>query len=313
MTFRLRGRAHFLTWSQVPDDTTHENIFTTLGTFLPYQYAIVAKERHADGGLHFHAYVEWERPADRVANDRLDLPGTHPNILAKRDRRARAAARRYCLKDGDFQEKGETSILGEEESQETLCERASACSSWRVWLDLSFKSNIPFAYAQAAWAASQTQSVTITDDWTDDGTISAPLLQWIRYDENDSRALVLLGPSGIGKTTWAARYAPRPALLVSHADDLRAFREGHHRSIIFDDMQFAPDPTSGYRGWPRTSQIHLLDFFLTRSIHCRYVNARIPKGIFKVFTCNVFPFTEDPAIRRRIKVIDLYDEQNNTW
>lgn len=314
MAYRVRGRAHFFTWSQVNHDSTHQLYFDGLANFGPIQYAIVARERHRDGGVHFHAYVEWERPLDKIANDSLDVGGVHPNILAKRDRGARAAARKYCKKDGEWQEKGETSIIGgEEENQEPLCERALACSSWRTWLDVAFKSDIPFAYAQAAWAATQTQSVTINDDSHDGGNISSPLLQWIRYDTNDTRALCLLGPTGVGKTTWAIRYAPRPALLVSHADDLRTFREGHHRSIIFDDMMFAPDPASGYKGWPRTSQIHLLDFHLTRSIHCRYTNARIPKGIFKIFTCNVFPFTEDPAIRRRVKVIDLYDQENQNW
>lgn len=314
MPYRLRGRAHFFTWSQVPDDTTHDNAFSTLGDCTPFQYAIVARERHANGGLHYHAYVEWSRAIDCLAGDNLNLRGQHPNIIAKRDRRSRAAARQYCKKDGDWQEKGETSILpGENPEETTLCEKAANCSSWSIWLDTAYKSDIPYAYAKAAWDATNTQSVTICDGHPESGTITSPLLNWIRYDEADSRALVLLGPSGIGKTTWGIRFAPRPALLVSHADDLRAFREGHHRSIIFDDMMFAADATSGYKGWPRTSQIHLLDFFLTRSIHCRYVNARIPKGIHKIFTCNVFPFTEDPAIRRRIKVIDMYDETNNNW
>lgn len=315
MPYRLRGRAHFFTWSQIPDDVTHQDVFTTLGDCASVQYAIVAREQHADGGYHFHAYVEWSRPIDRLGDGTVDIRGQHPNILAKRDRRSRRAAREYCKKDGNWQEKGETSILpGEEDAEETsLCEKATGCSSWSIWLDLAFKSGIPFAYAKAAWDATQTQSVTILDGHPDNGIITSPLLNWIRYDETDTRALVLLGPTGLGKTTWGIRYAPRPALLVSHADDLRAFREGHHRSIIFDDMMFAADPNSGYKGWPRTSQIHLLDFHLTRSIHCRYVNARIPKGIFKIFTCNMFPFTEDPAIRRRIKVIDLYDDNNNQF
>lgn len=53
--------------------------------------------------------------------------------------------------------------------------------------------------------------------------------------------------------------------------------------------------------WPRTSQIHLLDFDNARAIHLRHVVATIPAGVIKIFTsnndiCNL----SDPAIRRRI-------------
>lgn len=60
------------------------------------------------------------------------------------------------------------------------------------------------------------------------------------------------------------------------------------------------------RHWPRTSQIHLLDFDNPRAIHLRHVVATIPSGIVKIFTSNSdIVDLEDPAIRRRIYKITV--------
>lgn len=60
------------------------------------------------------------------------------------------------------------------------------------------------------------------------------------------------------------------------------------------------------RHWPRTSQIHLLDFDNPRAIHLRHVVATIPAGIPKIFTSNNdIVDLSDPAIRRRIYKITV--------
>jgi len=110
-------------------------------------------------------------------------------------------------------------------------------------------------------------------------------------------SIVLLGPSGCGKTSWAKLHAPKPSLFVSHADDLKRLRRDH-QSIIFDDMDF--------KHWPRTAQIHIVDQENPRSINIRYGTAQIPAGITKIFTCNEEPFIDDPAIKRRVKTINLF-------
>jgi len=106
---------------------------------------------------------------------------------------------------------------------------------------------------------------------------------------------VVVGDSGIGKTQYALSHFETP-LLVSHMDDLRDFKADEHDGIVFDDMNF--------HHCPRTAQIHLTDKDQTRSIHCRYATASIPKNTRKIFTCNEngFPFIEDEAIRRRINI-----------
>jgi hypothetical protein len=126
-------------------------------------------------------------------------------------------------------------------------------------------------------------------DWDGKGTMN---LQLLATELVEGKSTVLIGPSGIGKTTWAKKNAPKPCLFVSHLDVLRKFRAGYHKSIIFDDMKFTHFPVQ--------SQIHLVDWQDVRQIHCRYGCATIPANTTKVFLCNEVVFTDHPAIERRV-------------
>lgn len=104
---------------------------------------------------------------------------------------------------------------------------------------------------------------------------------------------VIIGASGIGKTQWAKCHFENP-LMVRQMDDLRKFDRKYHDGILFDDMDFTM--------MTRTAQIHLLDWYDDASIHCRYNDAFIPRRTKKIFTANVYPFSDDEAIRRRLEV-----------
>lgn len=108
-------------------------------------------------------------------------------------------------------------------------------------------------------------------------------------------SIVIVGASGIGKTTYAIKHAAKPSLLISHIDQLKKFKPGHHKSIIFDDINFTDQPV-----W---KQIQLVDHELPRAIHVRYGVIEIPASTSKIFTCNDFPFAHHEAIIRRIKFI----------
>ncbi len=120
--------------------------------------------------------------------------------------------------------------------------------------------------------------------------------------EDNFNTIILWGESGIGKTCLAKALLPE-ALMVSHTDDLLKYNPDEYDGIIFDDMDF--------KHFPRSAQIHLLDWDDNRSIHCRYVSAFIPANTRKIFTTNepdgsVFDLT-DAAIRRRVEVHHLLD------
>lgn len=109
-----------------------------------------------------------------------------------------------------------------------------------------------------------------------------------------SKPVVLIGESGIGKTTWAINNSDKPALIVSHIDQLKQFRASYHKTIIFDDMSFLQ--------WPVQAQIHITDQEQPRAIHVRYGTVSIPAFTKKIFTSNERPFSIHPAIDRRINL-----------
>lgn len=127
-----------------------------------------------------------------------------------------------------------------------------------------------------------------------------PIPQWL-----PNTTLLILGEPGIGKTSLALALIPN-ALFVSHLDTLREFDPRIHGGIIFDDMTFTHIP--------RESQIHLIDFEFDRQLHCRYANARIPRGTWKIIISNRFAgevlLVSDKAIRRRLTIWKMIDINN---
>ena len=96
----------------------------------------------------------------------------------------------------------------------------------------------------------------------------------------EEKAVVLFGPSGTGKTSYAVALLKDP-LVCSTLDDLKRFRPGVHGGIVFDDMDFS--------GMTPEAAIHLLDMVFDRTIRLRYTNAQIPRGTPRVFTTNKQP------------------------
>lgn len=319
MAFRLQGKSFLVTWSQVTHNWEHDNhdIFTTLQRTLnePKTPArgLIALELHADGGDHVHAYIEFPNKIDIRLTDQWNYNERRPNVKAKRTRRERYAAYDYCLKDGIYFHFGDwIPFTTERESGDgqvrqepiDLSQTAKDSPSYAAFLQRCFEEAVPFGYCSAAWQTSRQPNITIDDTSDEAGQISNDQLRFMHFDEGTNRALVIIGPTGCGKTVWARRNAPRPALFVRHVDDLKQFRENFHKSIVFDDMNFRGDE-NGKGAWPRTSQIHLVDFNCSSSIHTRYSVAFIPARVHKIFTGNHYMFTDDDAIERRVYKVEL--------
>lgn len=121
---------------------------------------------------------------------------------------------------------------------------------------------------------------------------------WREYDKKKS--WIYWGESGIGKTQFALAQFKAP-LKVRDMDDLGDLDPDMHDGIVFDDVDF--------RHWPRTSQIHILDYERT-SVRIRYKTVTIPKGFPRVFTTNEPGgriFKDEVAINRRFESIELRD------
>lgn len=280
------GKRFFLTFPRV-DKTTHE-LVAYLQDQAPVKSYVVCRELHEDGFPHLHACVEFET-TQRHGVRWLDSFGTHPN---KQDPRNWAACCQYVKKGGDFIEGPEEASVAED----TLEEFLNKCESENEWMVYCQRKKISFQYAQWFWQRNKADLSTLIDDDCE-GTICDQLKD-LQYTSVYGKAWVIKGPSGCGKTTWAKKNIPKPALFVSHIDALKQFRPGFHKGIIFDDVDF--------NHYPRTSQIHLVDWDNPRQVHCRHAVAFIPHGIHKVFTCNEWPISKhDEAIARRCKFFTI--------
>jgi len=274
------GKRFFLTYPQT--NKLPQELVAFLQLQGPVKNYLVALEKHADGSPHLHACVEFTS-VQRKPVSWLDFDGHHPN---KQDPRNWAACRQYCKKDGDYLE-------GPEEAA-AVPDVKEACLNFEIeedWMAYCVEKRIPFAYATFFWNRLHADACTITSN-DHPGSMCAALTEF-KFNPDVHRTLIIKGPSGCGKTTWAKRSLPLPILFVSHIDKLTEFRTGYHKSIVFDDVDL--------NHWPRTSQIHVVDFDNPRQLHCRYRCANIPAGIFKVFTCNEWPLGDWEEIARRVK------------
>jgi len=157
--------------------------------------------------------------------------------------------------------------------------------------DLTISHKVQSALEELVW---KSQAVPLVASW-DLETFGSPP-PWDR-----SKALILTGNSGLGKTCLARALMPT-ALFCNQIEDIRNFTTLHN-GIIFDDMNFLGDPLTGKGAWSREWQIHLVDFDYPRSLRLRYKNFTIPAGTSKIFTTNLLAreilTVHDEAIRRR--------------
>lgn len=276
----------FLTYPR--SDFEFQELYEFLASHGGVSYCRIAKESHEDGSPHVHALVKYSKRVRSRDNRLFDFNGRHPNIQSAR---SPAKVLAYLSKEGNFCDFGTLPTIKEDFSPERLLELAKGndrdsydcyCLAHRVSLQ----------WADRKWNEAHVSRATIYE--ASPGT-ECLFLQVLQFD---GKTHVVIGPSGCGKTTWATRVAPKPALLVSHIDDLKEFNPSIHKSIIFDDMDF--------RHWPDRAQVHLLDWHHTRSINVKHSKAQIPKETPKLFTCNYVPFADLEEIKRRYHLSDLF-------
>lgn len=279
MGFRLNARNFSLTYPQC--NVSKEELLEHLKSFKPI-YICCAHEEHEDGSPHLHATIRFQAKKD-IKNERIfDYQGFHPNIQTTRNIKAWTT---YIKKDEDFVEF--------ENVTANLTVRLSDISTVDL-RDYCLEKKIPFGYYQEEKNSRSLVSMNINEDTVVNGTMSMYLTCLLPIFD---KTVVLVGPSGTGKTTWAKKHAPKPALFVTHMDTLKSFNMEVHKSLIFDDMDFKHLPTQ--------AQIHLVDRDDPRAIHTRYTKVDLPANLVKIFTCNERPFIEHEAIERRIKFINF--------
>lgn len=287
--FRFDGDKIFITYPQ-SGELTQAQVVDKLRTLADIQWARVCIEQHQDGQPHIHAICKWTRRVTFRRARELDIGDKHPNIL-----RIRSVPRAitYVSKDGQFIDIGTVPAAGDPDAN--WVELAGTLTE-AEYFQRAMQANIGYMYANRFWQIGNREAATVGEDYESNLQYESETLQELELDTK--KCTVLVGPTGTGKTSWSKRVSPKPALWVRHLDVLQSFRPGYHKSIIFDDMDF--------KHYPRTAQIHLTDTHDAAQIHVRYRIAYIPENTVKIFTANEYPFSDDPAIERRVNLINLY-------
>lgn len=95
--FRFRNRYCILTYSQTDGGFDPKGIVDNI--HADGGLCVIGRERHADGGTHFHAFVDYVRIRDWTGSSRWDVGGHHPNCNPVSRTPHRAFS--YAIKDGD--------------------------------------------------------------------------------------------------------------------------------------------------------------------------------------------------------------------
>ena len=284
---RFQGTHFGLTYSQA-NGLLSSTIVERLKKEKNLRYYCISQEKHQDGGIHYHVHLEYSRRKDVKNETYFDIDGKHPSIEVVKHP---TSWNTYCKKDGDFIESGE---FKEELDFDPF--QIARSSNYEDFVKTCIKKRISATYAQMIWNHVKTVTFEVTDETEIKGTIT-PLLQILDVRQ-ERKSVLLIGPTGCGKTTYVKTHCSKPALFVSHIDQLKQFNPNIHKSIIFDDMDFSH--------WPPTGQIAIADFDDDRAINVKHSIALIPRNTEKWFTCNRMPFHELPEIKRRLNIINLY-------
>lgn len=282
--FRLNARKVGLTYScPVNADEnpiqSREQILEILKEKFGLCLYVICTELHENGKKHYHAWLNFDKKVDTRDVRAFDIESVHPNIIQKPG----AGWINYVKKAGQF-------ISNVAENPFTL---ALAMNSVNEAIDSLWKA-VPQTMALSADRIERNLRTKM----------APPPVAFTFYDGpyrwpylSEIQSVCLTGNAGIFKTNFAlSKHHFENPFFCTHLDELKRFNSTYD-GIIFDDLDFSHLPI--------TTQISLTDFDQGRHIHIRYGTAYIPPKTRKIFVRNYNPFSDDPAVNRRVTHITL--------
>ncbi|KAF8633621.1 hypothetical protein AX17_004420 [Amanita inopinata Kibby_2008] len=255
--FRWGGKRYFLTYSQI-GDRSDADLATVLTTAKADRWACV-RETHEDGGHHWHVIAFWDKGLRSRRSDILDVEGCHPHVRTLPSEGDVQRVWEYMHKEegavhtgtwsGPIQvdtskrtRQGTWAYIMEAETREEYIARVTQLAPFEYQNNFDrIKSFMDQKYSveKAEYIPKYTEFPGITGqmkDWVE---------QYLKGEEvHRPKALIVWGPSRVGKTEWARSLGTHCYWkemfnldLINEAADY----------VIFDDITPKYFPT--YKAW----------------------------------------------------------------
>lgn len=300
--FRLCAKNLFLTYPQVPEDTVLADFrdwICNLGRSVDIRGGACCIENHEDGGIHIHCYLALTRKCDIRSPNFLDYLGSHGNYTAARRPRE---AYLYVGKDPiEYLEWGDIEI------SDCIKREVIAARTKRAVMEIMIKHNKIFQakFWCEYWdmdQAGKREGAEVRP--LTDFNIPLDVTLWMEGFPTPATSIVLIGTSGIGKTSLARSMGQSlgGAFWATTLNSLKVYNG--ENVIIFDDV--------GLGQMNRENIISLMDVENLQDIRVLFGIVSIPAGTRRIFSCNSLQNllgekVGDPAIRRRMEEI-YFDE-----
>jgi len=292
--FRLQAKHIGLTYSQC--DIPKREMFDWLMTTFKPAALCVSEEHHKDGGLHLHCYLRFIVAINTRNENYFDWRGFHASIEAIRHLKS------WLI------------YIKKEDKEPIFTDNIEFTDSWEELADCStreeymakiqkshpreFQNNLQRIQYYVNWKYGA--KIKPLERFSAE-TFSLPLLTDL------SKAIVVLGPPLVGKTSWAASHFKNP-MEIKHLDQFAKPVPNDVDGLIFDDMNFnhLPFPT-----------VRSLINMNGATIHCRHTTGYIPplprfftankETVQQLFVGPQFGTMEEDAIILRTHVVYVRD------
>lgn len=315
----FKAKMVLATWSQASSTMDRTSILEHLKTMStganPIIRAVVAQETHADGGIHFHAVVEWEQ-GRTMRPTAFKLMGQTADVKTHRKGRGSYAdslsrAWKYCVKEDKT-----PLIIGEapKEREKVSKRTRDFLEAIRLSTTLGVEPALKYLRKEQPYdAVTRLDSVRRGLEAARRAAVCTTSLARSLEDftykpflPEDWRTLYIYGPSGCGKTALARALLP-DASVIRHRNQLVGADPS--KGLIFDDFDVSH--------WPATAVIHLVDWEEVSGIDVKHSHVEIPPQTRKIFTMNVDPDRWIPqtasqeqveAVKRRMHAIHVMNK-----
>lgn len=301
--FRISSKRLFLTYSRVNSKISAQKLLELLQEKpqLRGTHYVIAKEEHRRGGLHYHAIITTDKKFEirnaRVLDVKYGRQTFHGNYQPIKNLQATVE---YVCKGGGYITNLPNLVEGKLLSEkEFLVRQVEEKGVAKALLDYT-KNNPEKAFSSRSVSALKKnfKDIQELENSVDCDNLESPfqidnfnlqgkLKEWVENPEwHKNKALILVGPSGVGKTQFGTVFCmlkKLKTLVVQHKEDFQRLKRSHD-AIIVDDANVGE--------FEKTQLLALLDNATPRTIRVMYQTVRKKKEIVTIILMNHAQFQE---------------------